>query len=159
MANAVSPIPEGMHTVTPHLVVNGAAEYIDFLKRAFGAEEVMRAPVEGGKLMHATVRIGDSALMLNDHFPEFGGAPIAQGYWPIAFHLYVPDADAAFSRATAAGCTVFMPIADQFWGDRYGQLQDPYGFRWAVATRKEIVQPEEAKRRQQELFGKGQSAS
>ncbi len=154
MANAVRPIPEGMHTITPHLIVNRASEYLDFLKRAFGAVEGGRAPGPGGKIIHAWVRIGDSVLMLNDHFAEFGVPAIAPGFWPVALHLYVPDADAAFARATAAGCTVTMPLADQFWGDRYGQVQDPAGFRWSIATRKEMLTFEEIQGRQDKLFGK-----
>lgn len=142
-----------MHTMTPHLTVKGAADYIDFLKRALGAVEIARSPGPGGKLMHATVRIGDSALMLNDHFPEFGGPPIGDGPWPLTLHLYVPDADALFAQATAAGCQVTMPLADQFWGDRYGQVQDPFGFRWSIATRKEILTPEEMTQRQKAMMG------
>src|SRR5262245_38419216 len=110
MARATSPIPEGFHRLTPHLTVRGAANYIDFLKRAFDAVEVRRAPGPGGKLMHAEVRIGDSVLMFNDEFREFGGPPIAEGYWPVTLHLYVSDADAAFAQATAAGCQVTMPL-------------------------------------------------
>ena len=142
-----------MHTLTPHLTVKGAADYIDFLKRALGAVEIARSPGPGGKLMHATVRIGDSALMLNDHFPEFGGPPIGDGPWPLTLHLYVPDADALFAQATAAGCQVTMPLADQFWGDRYGQVQDPFGFRWSIATRKETLTPEEMTQRQKAMMG------
>lgn len=153
MAKAPSPVPEGMHTITPHLTVPGASDYIDFLKRAFGAVELTRAPGPGGKLMDASVRIGDSVLMLNDPFPEFGAPPIAQGFWPITLHLYVPDADATFAQATAAGCKVTMPLADQFWGDRYGQVQDPSGFRWSIATRKEIPTPAEMEQRQKAMFG------
>ena len=144
-----------MHTVTPHLTVDGAPDYIDFLKRAFGAVEISRAPGPGGKLMHASVRIGDSQLMLNDHFPEFGAPPIAAGPWPFLLHLYVADADATFAQATAAGCTVTMPLADQFWGDRYGQVRDPRGFGWSIATRKENPTPEEIKSRQKAMFGGG----
>src|SRR4051812_24535499 len=110
MAKATSPIPPGYHTLTPHLSVDGAAKYIDFLTKAFGATEVHRAPGPGGKLMHALVKIGDSMLMFADMFPEFGSPPIGQGNWPIVLHLYVTDADAAFQRAVAAGCTVAMPI-------------------------------------------------
>jgi PhnB protein len=153
MAQTVTPIPEGLHTITSHLTVNGASDYIDFLKRAFGAVEVSRAPGPGGKLMHASVRIGDSVLMLNDLFPEFGAKPINPGPWPFVLHLYVPDADATFTQATAAGCTVTMPLADQFWGDSYGQVQDPNGVRWAIATRKEIPTQEEMMRRQKAMFG------
>ncbi len=153
MAKATSPIPEGFHTLTPHLTVRGAANYIDFLKRAFGAVELGRAPGPGGKLMHAAVRIGDSVLMFNDDFPEFGSPPIGEGRWPVALSLYVPDADAAFAQATAAGCQVTMPLSDQFWGDRYGQLRDPFGFTWAIATRKEELTPEEMQQRQAAAFG------
>jgi len=118
MAKAKNPIPPGFHTLTAHLAVNGAAKYIDFLTKAFGATEVNRAPGPGGKLMHALVKIGDSLLMFADIFPEFGSPPIALGHWPIVLTLYVPDADAAFKRAVDAGCTVSMPLSDQFWGDR-----------------------------------------
>ena len=92
--------------------------------------------------------------MVNDHFAEFGVPAIAPAFWPVALHLYVPDADAAFARATAAGCTVTMPLADQFWDDRYGQVQDPAGFRWSIATRKEMLTFEEIQGRQDKLFGK-----
>jgi uncharacterized glyoxalase superfamily protein PhnB len=103
--------------------------------------------------MHATVQIGDSPLMFNDHFPEYGAAPIADGHWPLTLHLYVPDADAAFAQAIAAGCKVTMPLADQFWGDRYGLVKDPFGFSWAIATHKEDPTPEQMKERQQAMFG------
>jgi PhnB protein len=155
MAKAKNPIPEGFHALTPHITVKGAANYIDFLKRAFNAVEVSRAPGPDGKLMHAHVTIGDSNLMFNDDFPEFGAPPIAEGNWPLTFHLYVADADAAFARATEAGCTVTMPLADQFWGDRYGHLKDPFGFNWAIATHVEDPTPEEMEERQAKLFGSG----
>ncbi len=149
----VTPIPEGMHTVTPHLTVKGAAEYIDFLARAFGAVELHRSPGPGGKLVHAAVRIGDSVVMLNDHMQEFGAPPIVEGFWPITLHLYVPDVDAAFAQATAAGCKAIMPLADQFWGDRYGQVIDPAGFRWSLASRKEDLTPEQRNDRMKATFG------
>lgn len=155
MAHPVDPIPPGFHTLTPHLVVRGAVEYIDFLKRAFSATELNRSPGADGRLMHATMQIGDSVLMLNDHFPEFGGPPIAEGHWPVTLNLYVPDADATFAQATAAGCQVTIPLMDQFWGDRYGQLKDPFGFTWAIATRKEELTPEEVKRRLQAAMAAG----
>lgn len=142
-----------MHTLTPHMTVDGASNYIDFLKRAFGAVEISRAPGPGGKLMHASVRIGDSVMMLNDLFPEFGAKPINPGPWPFILHLYVPDADATFAQATAAGCTVTMPLSDQFWGDRYGHVKDPKGVTWAIATRKEIPTPEQMMERQKKMFG------
>jgi PhnB protein len=158
MAKAAQPIPPGFHTLTPHLTVDGAAKYIDFLKKAFGATEVHRAEGPGGKLMHATVRIGDSMLMLNDHFPEFGSPPLAHGHLPALLHIYVPDADSVFEKAVAAGCQVTFPIADQFWGSRYGQLKDPFGFNWAVATHTEDLTPEEIKERQAKAFGRGAGA-
>src|SRR5438093_6002954 len=153
MTKAKNPIPEGFRTLTPHLTVIGAETYIDFLTRAFNAVEVSRSPGPGGKLMHAHVRIGDADLMLNDHFPEFGGRPIAPGHWPLTLHLYVPDADAVFAKAVAAGCEVVMPLADQFWGDRYAQVKDPFGFNWAIATHIEDPTPEELKEREAKLFG------
>jgi PhnB protein len=153
MAKATSPIPPGFHALTPHLVVVGAAKYIDFLQNAFGATELRRAPGPGGKLMHALLKIGDSMLMLADHFPEFGSPPIAQGHWPVMLQLYVPDADAAFAKAVAAGCEVTFPLADQFWGDRYGHVKDPFGFTWAIATHKEELTPEEMRVRAPKAFG------
>jgi PhnB protein len=153
MPKATSPIPSGFQALTPHITVNGAANYIDFLKRAFNAVEVARSPGPGGKLMHAHVRIGDSNLMFNDHFPEFGSPSFAQGNWPITFHLYVPNADAVFEQAVAAGSTVTMPLSDQFWGDRYGQIKDPFGFTWAIATHIEDPTPEEIREREAKLFG------
>ena len=154
MAKANSPIPPGFHTLTLHLTIQGgAASYIDFLKRSFNAVEVNRHMGPGGKLMHAEVRIGDSALMFNDDFPEFGLPPVAEGRWPFVLNLYVPDADATFAQATAAGCQATMPLADQFWGDRYGQVRDPFGFTWAIASRKEDLTPEELHQRQAAMFG------
>jgi uncharacterized glyoxalase superfamily protein PhnB len=158
MPKAKHPIPEGFHALTAHLTVNGAVGYIDFLKRAFNAVEVSRSPGPGGKLMHAHVRIGDSNLMFNDPFPEFGAPAITEGYWPLTLHLYVPDADAVFAQAVAAGCQVTMPLADQFWGDRYGHVKDPSGFVWAIATHIEDPTPEEIKEREAKLFGGGAGA-
>lgn len=155
MAKAKSAIPEGFQTLTGHLTVNGAADYIDFLKRAFNAVELSRAPGPGGKLMHALLRIGDSNLMLNDLFPEFGQPPIAEGHWPVVLHLYVPDADATFEQAIAAGCQATMPMQDQFWGDRYGHVKDPFGFVWAIATHKEDLTEAEMAERQAKMFGGG----
>ena len=153
MAKAKNSTPEGFRTLTPHITVNGAADYIDFLKRAFNAAEVRRSPGPGGKLMHAHVRIGDADLMFNDNFPEFGSPPLAEGNWPMVLHLYVPDCDALFAQAVAAGCAVTMPLADQFWGDRYGQVKDPFGFTWAIATHIEDPTPEEIREREANLFG------
>jgi PhnB protein len=156
MAKAASPIPAGFHSLTPHLVVPGAAKYIDFLKSAFGAVEVSRSPGPGGRLMHAQVQIGDSALVFNDDFGAgMGMPPLAEGRMPYQLHLYVPDADAMWASALAAGCTPVMPIGDQFWGDRYGVLQDPFGVRWGIATRVEDLTPAEQQERAAKAFGGG----
>jgi uncharacterized glyoxalase superfamily protein PhnB len=158
MSKPANPIPPGFHSLTPQLSVNGAAAYIDFLKRAFNAVEIARSPGPGGKLMHVEVRIGDSLLMFADDFAaEFGLPPLAQGRLPFHLHLYVPDADAIWNQAVAAGCEVLMPTADQFWGDRYGHVRDPFGFLWSIATRKEDLTPEELRERQAKAFGGGHS--
>ncbi|HTS29824.1 MAG TPA: VOC family protein [Bryobacteraceae bacterium] len=158
MSTTVNPIPPGFHSLTLHLGVEGAAAYIDFLKNAFGAVEISRSPGPGGKLMHAQLKIGDSLIMLADDFSqEFGMPPYVRGNLPFHIHLYVPDADATFAQATAAGCQVTMPIADQFWGDRYGHVRDPFGFNWAIATRKEALTPEQMQERAAKAFGAGHS--
>ncbi|HYM00296.1 MAG TPA: VOC family protein [Blastocatellia bacterium] len=155
MSESKNPIPEGFHTVTAHLTIDGAANYIDFLKNAFNAVELSRADGPGGKIMHAQVRIGDSFLMLNDYFPEFGANAFGKGAYPFTLHLYVKDADAAFAQATNAGCKVSMPLADQFWGDRYGVVDDPFGFRWSIATHKEDVAPADLEARVSKMFSAG----
>jgi PhnB protein len=135
MTDAVNPIPPGMHTVTPHLVCAGAAAAIEFYKEAFGAVEVDRMPGPGGKLMHAMVRIGDSPVMLVDEFPGMNSlGPKALGGSSVTIHLSVADADAVFARAVAAGATARMPVSEMFWGARYGQVQDPFGHQWSIAT-------------------------
>ena len=140
----VKPIPDGMHTITPHLVCAGAAEAIEFYKKAFNAVELMRLPGPGGKLIHAEVRIGDSVLMLVDEFPEMGAkGPKSMEGSPVTIHLYVKDADAVAAQAVAAGAKVTMPVEEAFWGDRYGQLEDPFGHRWSVATHVRDLSPEE----------------
>jgi uncharacterized glyoxalase superfamily protein PhnB len=154
MAKA-KPIPEGHHTLTPHIVVRGAAQAIEFYKKAFGAVEIRRAPMPDGKtLMHADLKIGDSHLLLADEMPGMGGchAPREPGAVSCTLHLFVEDVDSVFERAVAAGAKVTMPLADQFWGDRYGQLTDPFGHRWSVATHKEDLTPAEMKKRQEALF-------
>jgi PhnB protein len=132
---AVKPIPDGMHSLTPHLCCAGAADAIDFYKRAFNAVEVTRMPGPNGKLMHAMLRIGDSPLMLNDEFPDWGvvGPNSLKGS-PVTIHVYVEDVDTAVAQAVAAGATITMPLADMFWGDRYAQLKDPFGHLWSMAT-------------------------
>jgi PhnB protein len=154
MAKSTTPIPAGYHSLTAHLCIDGAARYIDFLKTAFGAVEISRSPGPGGKLMHAQVRIGDSLLMFNDDFGDgFGLPPLAQGRLPFHLNLYVPDADATWAQALAAGCQATMPLADQFWGNRYGQVRDPFGISWAIATHIEDPTPAEMQERAAKAFG------
>lgn len=140
----VKPIPEGMHSLTPHLVCAGAADAIHFYKAAFGAIELARLPGPKGLLMHAMLRIGDSALMLVDEFPDWGVfGPKALKGSPVTVHLFVEDVDAVVARAVAAGARVTMPVADMFWGDRYGKLEDPFGHHWSVATHQRDLSPAE----------------
>ena len=143
-APAVKPIPEGMHSLTPHLICAGAADAIKFYTEAFGAVEQFRLPGPEGKLMHACVKIGDSMLMLVD---EMAGCsmlgPRSLKGSPVAIHLYVPNVDAVVAQAEAAGARVTMPAADMFWGDRFAQLEDPFGHRWSVATHQRDVPMEE----------------
>ncbi|HJV00147.1 MAG TPA: VOC family protein [Burkholderiaceae bacterium] len=144
MTAPVRPIPEGMHTITPHLICEGAANAIEFYKKAFNAEELSRLPGPDGKIMHAMLRIGDSTLMLNDAFPDCGGfGPLALKGSPVTIHLYVKDVDATYKQAVAAGAEAKMPVADMFWGDRYGMLVDPFGHHWSVATHKQDLTPEQ----------------
>ena len=141
---AVRPIPEGFHTITPHLVCGGAADALTFYAQAFGAQELSRMPGPGGRIMHAQIRIGDSLLMLADEFPDFGSVgPLALKNTPVYLHLYVEDVDAAYTRAVEAGAKALMPPADMFWGDRYGQVEDPFGHRWSIATHKRDMTPQQ----------------
>jgi len=142
--NAPKAIPEGMHSLTPHIICAGAADAIAFYKKAFGAAEITRLPGADGKLMHAMLRIGDSALMLVDERPQHGAlGPKALRGSPVTLHLYVENVDATVAQAVGAGAKVTMPVADMFWGDRYGQLEDPFGHRWSVATHLRDVTPDE----------------
>jgi PhnB protein len=137
--------PEGMHSVTPHLVCAGAAKAIEFYKEAFGAVEQARLPGPDGRLMHAAIRIGDSSVMLADEMPEWGAlGPKSLKGSPVTLHLYVDDADAFVARAVKAGAKVTMQVAEQFWGDRYGKIEDPFGHQWSVAHRVREVSMEEA---------------
>jgi PhnB protein len=125
-----------MTTLIPHIICADAAAAIEFYKRAFGAEEQMRLPGQGGKLMHAAVRIGDSMLMLVDENPAWGAlGPLALKGTPVTLHLQVADADAVVAQAVAVGAKLTMPVQEMFWGDRYGQVEDPFGHRWSVATK------------------------
>ncbi|MDY0977490.1 VOC family protein [Massilia sp. CFBP9012] len=144
MNQAVRPIPEGYRTVTPHLVCEQASEAIAFYKKAFGAVEIARLPGPDGKIMHAELRIGDSPIMLAQDFPEFGSlGPLALKGTPVVIHLYVEDADAVWAKALDAGAKPVMPLSDMFWGDRYGQVVDPFGHRWSIATHKQDLTPEQ----------------
>jgi PhnB protein len=147
--------PEGYHTVTPYLVVNGAARAIEFYQKAFGATEVFRMDMPGGKLAHAEIQIGNSRIMLADENPEWDArGPQSIGGTPVSLMIYVEDCDAVYARALAAGATVVMPVADQFYGDRSGAVKDPFGHKWHIATNKEVLSPDELKRRAAEVFAK-----
>ncbi len=136
--------PAGFHSITPYLVVDGAEKAIEFYKRAFDAQAVDVAKGPDGKVMNAQIKIGDSMLMLNDEFPDYGAVgPLKMGGTPVTIHLYVPDADATWQKALDAGAQVGMPIADQFWGDRYGMIIDPFGHKWGIATRVRDVTPDD----------------
>ncbi len=155
MDSKVKPVPDGYHTATPYLIVKGAAEAIDFYKKAFGAAELFRIPAPGGKIGHAELKIGDSPIMLADEAPEMDArSPQSLGGTAMSILLYVPDVDAQFKQAVAAGAKVLKPVQDQFYGDRSGFLQDPFGHRWGLATHQEDVSMEEVNRRAAELYGK-----
>ena len=143
-AAPAKPIPEGFHTLTPHLVCAGAADAIGFLVMAFGAVELSRLEGPGGAIMNAQLRIGNSMLMLVEEFPDWGSfGPKALKGTPVTIHLFVEDVDAVVARAVAAGATVTMPVADMFWGDRYGVLKDPFGHQWSVATHQRDLSPQQ----------------
>jgi len=141
--------PEEFQSITPQLVVRGAARAIDFYRRAFGASELLRnAAPDGERIMHAELLLGGSRFLLHDEFPDEGVVgPTALGGTPVTLHLYVKDADATFRRAVDAGAEVVMPLEDAFWGDRYGILRDPFGHRWSVASRLEDLSPAALKAR------------
>jgi uncharacterized glyoxalase superfamily protein PhnB len=151
---SAKPIPDGMRSLTPHLVCDGAAAAIEFYKKAFGAIEESRLPGPDGRLMHGQVRIGDSALMLVDEWPEMGAVgPNKLKGTAVTIHLYVTDVDAAYARAVEAGAKATMPPADMFWGDRYGQLQDPFGHMWSLATHQHDYTPEQMKQNMAKMSG------
>jgi PhnB protein len=145
---AVKPIPDGYRSVTPYLIFSGAGEAIAFYKRALGAEEVMRMDGPGGKIGHAEIKLGDSRIMLADEHPEIQAlSPKTIGGSPVSIHLYVENVDAAVERAVAAGAKLIRPVADQFYGDRVGGIEDPFGYRWFIATHKEDLTMDEIRRR------------
>ena len=154
MTKAQRAVPDGFHTVTPHLIFESTAQALDWYRDALGAEELARSAGPDGRIMHAEIRIGDSRVMMND---EMGGGKSARtlGGSPISMWVYVDNCDAMFNRAVAAGATVSGPMgqmADQFWGDRSGTFADPFGYQWTIATHKEDLAPEEMQQRAAEFF-------
>lgn len=152
----VKPIPDGYPAVSPYLSVVGAAAAIEFYGTVFGATERMRMPAPGGMIGHAEIQIGDSVIMLSDEAPDMGArSPRALGGSPVTISVYVEDVDAVYGRALGAGATSLQPLTDQFYGDRSGQFEDPFGHRWHVATHVEDVEPDEMGRRMAEMMGGG----
>lgn len=145
---SVKPIPDGYHSLTPYLILNGAADAIEFYKKAFGAVERMRMPMPEGKIGHAEIQIGNSVIMLADESEAMGAKSAASmGGSPVMMHLYVDDSDAVMEKAVAEGARVIRPIKDQFYGDRSGMVEDPFGYQWAISTHVEDVPPEEMEKR------------
>ena len=152
---SVPNIPAGYHTVTPYLGVRDAVSAVDFYRRAFGAELVLKLTMPDGKYAHAEIKIGDSHIMMAEENPEWGNkSPATLGGSPVSFMVYMPDVDAAFARALAAGCTQVRPVEDQFYGDRTGTLKDPYGFQWSLGTHIEDVSEAECQKRMEAMFAK-----
>lgn len=151
MTQSSQPIPPGFSTITPHLIIKETVKAIDFYKQAFGAEELARMPMPDGRIIHASLRIGNSMLMLCDEFPEHdcgnSASPSTLGKSHATMHLYVEDVDKAYQRAVEAGATPKMPPQDMFWGDRYGLVVDHFGQPWSIATHKEDLTPEETKKK------------
>jgi uncharacterized glyoxalase superfamily protein PhnB len=155
----VKGVPPGFHTVTPNIVVTDGAKAIDFYARAFGAVESMRMPGPGGGVMHAELKIGDSTIMLGEEMPDMGAkSPKAYGGSPVSFYVYLENVDAAWDRAVKAGAKPVMPLADMFWGDRTGRLEDPFGHYWSLAQHVEDPTPEEIARRQEAFYAQMQAA-
>ena len=154
MTTPVRPIPEGYHSVTPYLCVNGAADAIEFYKTAFGAEELMRMSGPEGDIRQAELQIGDSRIMLSDEVPEMNfRGPKTLGGTPVNMYLYVEDVDSVVARAVAGGAKILMAVADQFWGDRTGNFEDPFGHIWNVSTHKEDLSEDELQKRVAEALG------
>jgi PhnB protein len=147
MPSTVRPIPEGYHSISPSLTCRGASRAIEFYKEVFHATEVMRMPGPGGTIMHAELKIGDSIFFLNDEIPGMCAAPSGNSPNPFYLFLYTENVDAMYNRAVAVGCRIDMPLQDQFWGDRYGKITDPFGHQWGLAQHVEDVAPEEMQRR------------
>ena len=156
---AVRPIPEGYHSITPSITCKGAAKAIDFYKEVFHAKELSRMTMPGNMIGHADLLIGDSHLMLNDEFPGMASAPSPNSTPSVNLFVYTENVDQLFDRAVKAGCKVEMPLSNQFWGDRYGKLRDPFGHQWGLAQHIEDVAPEEMKRRSDEWAAKMSKAA
>jgi PhnB protein len=153
MPEPVKAVPDGFHTLTPHITVRDADKALEFYKNALGAEVLNVARMPDGKVLHAALRIGDSMLMLNDEFPEMGGlSPLSTGGAGVTIHIYTENVDEAFNRAVAAGAKVAMPLMDQFWGDRYGIVSDPFGHKWSIATHTKDMSFEEMQRAQEDAM-------
>jgi PhnB protein len=152
----VKAIPSGYRTVTPYLVIRGAASAIEFYKNAFGAKEIRRSPGPGGLLMHVEIKINDSIIMFCDEYPQMQRwvSPESLKGTTFALHIYVQDADATFKQAIAAGAAVSMPMMDAFWGDRYGRVTDPFGHEWSIATHQHDYSPAEMRKKAEEFFAK-----
>lgn len=156
---AVQPVPEGYPRVTPYLCIDGAAAAIDFYVSVLGARERMRMPAPGGKIGHAELELGNSLIMLADEYPDIGfRSPKAVGGTPVTLHVYVEDVDAVFAKALARGATELSPVKDEFYGDRTGQIQDPFGHRWNLSTHIEDVAPDEMEKRSKEAMRSMESA-
>lgn len=155
MTDTFNHAPNGMHTVTPHLVCAGAADAIEFYKKAFGAVELMRLAAPHGKILHACIKIGDSSVMLVDEMEECQGSqsPKALKGTPVTLHLYVENADSFIEKAVAAGATMVLPPEDMFWGDRYGIVEDPFGHHWSIAHHQRDLTQEEIQQAAEKLFG------
>ena len=159
MAKNAPPVPKGYHTVTPSLFVAGAAKALEFYKKALGAEELMRFEGPDGKIMHAEFKVGDSIVMLADEMPEYGGkGPKSIGGTPVSFFVYGENVDAAWRRAVDAGAKEVVPLSDQFWGDRTGCLQDPFGHQWWLAQHVQDLTPEELRKNAEAHFSQMQPA-
>ncbi len=144
----VKPIPDGYHSVTPYLIIKGAAKALDFYKKALAAEELMRMPAPDGSIAHAEIKVGNSPIMIADENPTWGNrSPQSLNGSPVIIHLYVNDVDKVAASAIAAGAKVLMPVTDQFYGDRSGRFQDPFGHLWVISTHKEDLTPDEIGRR------------
>ena len=156
---AVKPIPEGYHSVTPYLIIEGAGDAIEFYKKAFGATELFRFPTPDGKIGHAEIKIGDSPIMLADAYPDMGyNGPKSLGGSPVSLMIYVEDVDTVFNQAVQAGATVKEAVSDKFYGDRIGTLTDPFGHVWHVSTHKEDVSIEEMEKRAKAASGESSAA-